>query len=137
MSGDARSFAKRQVGLRDAQILARHADPRTTAPLELPDFATDAFAGGMAITFGAAELQRLASKTKPLDLQPAGMDDLAYFMNRSPEYGASIERIYFSIAPVAIHGILDTIRTNLVTLVAEIRSTGVGSNGVPSPAVAD
>lgn len=105
--------------------------------LELPDFATDAFTGGVAITFGAAELQRLASKTESVDLQPAGMDDLAYFMNRSPEYGASIERIYFSVAPVAIHGLLDTIRTTLVSLVAEIRSAGVDSSGVPSPEIAD
>jgi hypothetical protein len=105
--------------------------------LELPDFATDAFTAGMAITFGAAELQRLASKTEPVHLQPAGMDDLVYFMNHSSEYAASIERIYFSVAPVAILGILDTIRTNLVALVAEIRSAGVGPNGIPSPTVAD
>lgn len=51
-----------------------------------PDFARDAFTGGMAVTVGTAELQRLASKiSKPIDMQPAGMDDVAYFMNRSPE----------------------------------------------------
>lgn len=105
--------------------------------MELPDFARDAFTGGMAVTVGTAELQRLASRSKPVDMQPAGMDDVAYFMNRSPEYGASIERIYFSVAPVVFHGMLDTIRTNLVALVAEIRSEGVRPNGVPSSAVAD
>ena len=105
--------------------------------LELPDFAVNLFSKGLAINFGAGELQRLASKSKAVDLQPAGMDDLAYFMNNGPEYSASIMRVYFSVAPLAFDGILDTIRTNLVALVAEIRSAGVDASGVPSPAVAD
>lgn len=104
---------------------------------ELPNFARDAYSEGVAVTFGAAELQRLASESTPVELQPAGTDHLMYFMNRSSDYNASIERIYFSVAPVAFHGILDTIRTNLVSLVAEIRSAGVLENGVPTPAVAD
>lgn len=104
---------------------------------ELPDFARDAYSEGVAVTFGTAELQRLASQSTPIELQAPGMDDLAYFMNRSSDYNVSIERMYFSVAPVAIHGILDTIRTNLVSLVAEIRSAGVLTNGVPTSDVAD
>lgn len=120
-------------GIRDNWQFTR----KQISTLELPDFATNAFTGGMAITFGVGELQRIASRSEPVDLQPAGMDDLAYFMNHSPEYAASIQRVYFSVAPVAVHGILDTIRTNLVSLVAEMRSAGVDSSGIPSTAVAD
>ena len=105
--------------------------------MELPEFATDSFAKGLAMTFGVAELERIAAGDESIDLQPAGMDDLTYFMNRSGEYGASIERVYFSVAPVAVHGILDTIRTNLVAMVGEIRAAGVDSTGIPAPAAAD
>ncbi len=105
--------------------------------LELPDFAVDAFSKGLAVNFGVGELQRLASKSQAVDLQPAGMDDLAYFMNTSPEYSASIMRVYFSVSPLAFDGILDTVRTNLVALVAEIRSVGVDASGTPSQAAAD
>jgi hypothetical protein len=104
---------------------------------ELPDVAQQAFGDDFPITFGVAELERLATAHEAIDLQPPGMADLAYIMNRSPEYNVQIERLYYSVAPVAFHGVVDAIRTKLVALIAEIRAAGVPDNGVPSAAIAN
>lgn len=105
---------------------------------ELPDVARERWSSGLEITSGVGELTRVAGKKEATGLQMPGMDDLVYIMNRSPEYQTwSISRLYYSVSPVVFHGILDTIRTNLVALVAEMRVGGVQRNGLPTAAAAD
>ena len=65
------------------------------------------------------------------------MADLVYYMNHGGDYNVSFERIYFSVSPTAVHGILDKVRTNLVGMVAEMRAVGVGNDDIPSTAAAD
>ena len=103
----------------------------------LPDFAEDAYRDGVRMPMGVAELERLANRSDPIDLQAPGMVDLVHYMNRVEDYNVSFERIYFSVHPTAIHGILDTIRTNLAAMVAELRAVGVGDDDIPTALAAD
>jgi hypothetical protein len=86
---------------------------------------------------GVGELERLARHSNPIDLQAPGMVDLVYYMNNAGSYNVTFERIYFSVHPTAIHGILDTIRTNLASMVAELRAVGVGDADIPTSLAAD
>lgn len=104
---------------------------------DLPDFAEDAYRGGVKLPMGVAELEKLASRTDPIDLQAPGMVDLVHYMNRVEDYNVTFERIYFSVHPTAIHGILDTVRTNLAAMVAELRAVGVGDDDIPTALAAD
>lgn len=104
---------------------------------DLPDFAQESMREGLMLTLGIAELERLAQKSEAVDLQPAGADDLVYFMNHDAGYNIQIERLYYSASPTAIHGIVDAIRTNLVALAAELRAAGVSGDGLPTAADAD
>ncbi len=110
---------------------------RQISVFDLPDFAQETMREGLTIPFGIAELERLAKKQKPIDLQPSGADDLVYYMNRSGNYAVQVERIYYSADPTSIHGIVDQIRTNLVALAAELRASGVAGDGIPTAAAAD
>lgn len=105
--------------------------------LDLPDGVQDVFDGGLPITFGVAELQKAALRTKVLDLAMPRTEDLVHIMNRSGRYTFTIHRIYFSVSPLVMVGVLDAIRTNLVALVAEIRAAGIDDQGNPSPGSAD
>jgi hypothetical protein len=104
---------------------------------DLPDFAEDAYRDGIKMPMGVGELESLARHSKPIDLQAPGMVDLVYYMNNAGNYNVSFERIYFSVHPSAIHGILDTIRTNLASMVAELRAVGVGDDDIPTSLAAD
>jgi hypothetical protein len=104
---------------------------------DLPEFAEEAYRDGVKMPMGVAELEKLASHTDPIDLQAPGMVDLVHYMNRIEQYNVSFERIYFSVHPTAVHGILDTIRTNLAAMVAELRAVGVGDDDIPTPLAAD
>jgi hypothetical protein len=153
-SAELRDWARRELdGYRGAEVPSYR---RLEAPLlldglqghwqlrrkqisvyDLPDFAQEAMREGLTIPFGIAELERLARKSDPIDLQPAGADDLVYFMNHSAGYNVQVERLYYSASPTSIHGIVDQIRTNLVALAAELRASAVASDGVPTAAAAD
>jgi len=104
---------------------------------DLPDFAEPAYRDGIKMPMGVGELEKLAKRTESIDLQAPGMVDLVYYMNNAEDYNVSFERIYFSVHPTAIDGILDTIRTNLASMVAELRAVGVGDNDIPTSLAAD
>jgi hypothetical protein len=63
------------------------------------------------------------------------MPDLVLYMNSRADYGTAFHSMYWKVSPTSIHGILDTIRTSLVALVAEMGAAG--TEEVPSPEVAD
>jgi hypothetical protein len=105
------------------------------APFDLPDFAREHFSDGLILTMGVAELEALSANGEVANLQVPGMGDLTSLMNRSGKYAVHFERLYYSLSPVTVAGVLSSIRTKLVALVAEIRATGgVGSSGTPTAA---
>lgn len=93
-------------------------------PFDLPDFTQEYFRGGLRLTMGVAELELLVAKGESATLQTAPMQDLASIMNRTGNYSVTLERVYYSLSPVTVAGVLSSIRTNLVALVSEIRGTG-------------
>ncbi|GAA1069574.1 hypothetical protein GCM10009641_88070 [Mycobacterium cookii] len=105
--------------------------------MDLPDFARDDLANGLVIDFGVAQLEKHAKQSESARLQPSGLDLLAHFMNRSPEYSARFERIYYDVSPHVFDSIVDSVRTTLLSMVAELRGAGVRDGDVPSKEVAD
>ena len=56
-------------------------------------------------------------------LSPSRGADIAAIMNQeSDRPDQYVERIYWTVSPAAVRGVLDHIRTALVKLVAELRS---------------
>lgn len=105
--------------------------------MDLPEFARDELAGGLVIDFGVAQLEKHAKQSESARLQPSGLDLLAHLMNRSPEYSARFERIYYDVSPHVFDSIVDSVRTTLLSMVAELRGAGVRDGDVPSKEVAD
>lgn len=104
---------------------------------QLPDFARDQFDGTVHVTFGVAELQRLASGDDEVRLQTPGMPELVALMNHEADYGTAYHAMFYVVEKAHLLGILDTIRTNLVALVAEMRAAGVEADEVPPSPVAE
>jgi hypothetical protein len=102
---------------------------------QLPDFARDAITEDVPIPYGVAELEKLAASKHALQLQHPHMQDVVLYMNSQADFGTSIHSMYWRLSPTRFHGILDTIRTNLVALMAEMRASG--ATEFPSPEVAD
>lgn len=105
--------------------------------MDLPEFARSELTGGLVIDFGVAQLEKHAKQSESARLQPSGLDLLAHFMNRSPEYSARIERIYYDVSPHVFDSIVDAVRTTLLSMVAELRGAGVRDGDVPSKEIAD
>jgi hypothetical protein len=98
------------------------------------------------VTFGngVGELEAMlkqARKDGGARLQIRGGAELAKMMNyRAQQQGIdyqTIERVYHSVSEPNLAGVVDGIRTTLVTLVAEMRAGMVDSAETPTAAVAD
>ena len=102
---------------------------------DLPDFARDHITNEVPLARGVGELEALLRNADRdgetfVRLQPPGAADLVTFMNR--QQGGGIERIYWSVSTAQIAGTLDLIRTTLVRLASEMRSTRPAGATVPS-----
>lgn len=104
--------------------------------LQLPDFARAVITEQAPLRFGVAELERMADRSDALKFQHPGMPDLVHLMNGTSDYGTAIHAMYWKVEPVTIGGVLDTIRTTLVSLVAEMRAAGVHGDEIPPTEVA-
>lgn len=119
----------------DGADLAKMVSGQQLSQWEIPEFARETITDEAPIPYGVAELEKLAAKTGTLRLQHPQMPDLIAYMNSQAPFGTSYQSMYWAVAPTSIHGILDTIRTNLVALVAEMRAVGV--DDVPSAEAAN
>ena len=71
-------------------------------------------------------------------MMPRGANDLVRLMNSENELPFQhINALYWSIAPSALHGVLDYIRTALAQLVAELRASMDQKEEIPSTEAAD
>ena len=110
----------------DGQNLAYRVAGQQISGWQLPEFARDTFKQEASVPFGVAELEKIVADGRDaLQLQDTRMPDLVEYMNSQADYGTAIHSMYWRVAPVSIHGVLDTIRTKLVSLVAEMRAIGV------------
>jgi hypothetical protein len=108
----------------DGSDLAKIVRGQQISRFQLPEFAQDTINDEAPVPYGIAELEKLAASAEALQLQHPGMPDVVHYMNSQADYGTAIHSMYWRVSPTSIHGILDTIRTNLVALVAEMRAAG-------------
>jgi AbiTii len=95
------------------------------SPMDIPDFAQHVVNNDLDLRMGIGEIERLAPGEALGDvvrLQPPHAQDLVKFMNAQGNWSGTIERIYWSLAPVAFQGVVEQVRTTLAILVAEIRA---------------
>lgn len=121
----------------DGMNLRWHVTGQQISRHQLPEFARDAYLDTVDLPFGIAEIERSASAHSSIHLQASGMAEVVTYMNMQADYGSAVHSLYYSVEPTAFYGVLDTVRTNLVALVAEMRAAGVSGDDVPSAIVAE
>jgi len=110
----------------DGQNLRWQVTGQQISTWDLPDFARDTIKQEAPLPYGIAELEQLAARTSTIQMQAPGMPDLVKLMNmQQGDYGTSIHSMYWKVDPTSVHGVLATVRTMLVSLVAEMRAVGV------------
>lgn len=94
---------------------------------ELPDFARDTIGNLVPIVMPIGEVEAMVgerSSGKHVHLQPAGASDLVLYMNGEADNPfQQITSMYWSVAPSALHGIVDNVRTTLTELAGELIRT--------------
>jgi hypothetical protein len=86
----------------------------------------------LELRYGAGELEEFC-KEGEVRLQPLGASDLARLMNlESDQPHTRIVSLYWAVAPAALRGVLDQIRTALTQLVAELRANMAGDEQIPT-----
>jgi hypothetical protein len=112
---------------------------------DLPDEVRDYVKERVTLAHGVGELESMLKHAREEDgaarLQIPGGAELAKMMNYRNAQGGldfqTIERVYWSMGEPTLQGVLDAIRTTLVSLVAEMRAGMPESAETPSAAVAD
>ena len=107
------------------------------APSDIPDFAREEISGELGLRMGVAAVEQMARKPEGSQLQHPGMADLVKYMNATSEGSGTIHRMYWSLQPTAALTVVDSIRTSLVSLVAELRAAGVTGADTVNAAVAE
>lgn len=109
-----------------------HVTGQQIAASSIPEYARDHISETLELREGVGNLEALAKRSE-IKLQPPAASDLVRLMNN--ERGGRFQHIislYWSVAPAALEGVLDQIRTSLTQLVAELRATMAGHEDVPS-----
>jgi len=119
----------------DGADLAKMVTGQQISGYELPEFARATIVPEAPLPYGVAELEQMAMSKKSLQLQHPVMPDLVHYMNSEAYYGTAIHSMYWRISPTSVYGVLDTIRTMLVSLVAEMRAGGGNDADIPSATV--
>lgn len=115
--------------------MAYEARGQTISPSQLPDFARDKVKEQVTMYQGVGELEAMHATSLGdghLRLSFQNASGLAAYMTSENEDGMVVRRLYHSVSPNALAGVLDTIRTTLTELVAEMRDGATDAEGVPS-----
>ena len=102
-----------------------HVTGQTISPLELPEFARDVINNDLNLRMGIGQIEQLARQCPPDDVvqvQPPGAQDLAVLMNHQKNLNGHLERLYWGVAPVALNGVVEQVRTTLTVMIAEINA---------------
>lgn len=111
----------------------------TISALHLPDFTRGKITEDIGIYFGVGQLENMVSRTphgQPVRLSLHGAAELRTLMSATEKYrsrGIVIDDLYWAVSPVALHDIVDQIRTRLTQFVAELRSTMPSGVDRPTP----
>jgi AbiTii len=96
---------------------------QTISPLELPDIAHETVTNQVNLYMGIGEIEQFVRQCPPgevIKLSPPGAQELVVIMNQEMDINGHVQRLYWSISPVPLSGVVDQVRTALVNLVAEI-----------------
>jgi len=86
---------------------------------------------------GIAQLELMAKSGSEVKLQHPAMQDLVSYMHsQQPMGGGTITTMYWVVGGASVLGAVDAARTNLVAMVAEMRTAGVGAGTIPTAEVA-
>jgi hypothetical protein len=106
----------------------------------LPDFVQENVRESVELREGVGAIEALAKNGESngdvvkMSLPMGG--DIARLMS-ADRHGQTIMSVYWAVAPVALRGVLDQIRTALTLLVAELRASVPSGHDLPSAAAAD
>lgn len=109
---------------------------QTLAPFDLPDFARDDITNALELRMPIAQVEHLQRTVEAGDvvrLSPPGADDLVRYMNGTGRWTGHIERLYWAVSPVVLVGVMDGVRTALVSLTAQMKAVTPPTASVPSP----
>ena len=87
-------------------------------------------------TGAAADDARGVQSGKMVTLQLPSLADLVNLMNLEGHWNVNIQRLYGSVSPTALQGVIDRVRTALIVLVAEMSTTMPEGAEIPSAEVA-
>jgi hypothetical protein len=121
----------------DAMVPGGQITGQGVAPSSLPKVVRERIKEKVELLEGIGQIEDLAKRSEIKIGLPAGAD-LVRLMNH--EIGSPhqrIDRIYWSVSPVAVRGVVDHVRNALVKLVAEIRASTPSGQDLPSGAAAD
>lgn len=109
----------------DAGTMQGFIKNQSLSPWELPEVARDKITNDLPLAMGIAEIERPVRNCKPGDvvkLGPPGSQEVVVLMNASGQWRGHIERIYWSVSPVVLEGVVEQVRTALTVLVSEINA---------------
>lgn len=125
----------------DAMTAGAQITGQQIGPHALPEPANKFIREEVELRFGVGEVEALVASRpagESIKLQPAGSTQIVALMNHEiNEPFQQITALYWSVAPAAIRGVLDRIRTSLTVLVAEIRAATPGDPQTPPTEAAD
>lgn len=88
----------------------------------------------LPIRVGVGELEAWVQNGKPILIALPGADVIGDYFDRSSDNPfQKIHRIYWSVSPAVIIGILDQVKTALAELIGELIAGTPGSRDVPTP----
>lgn len=106
----------------------------------LPDFAQEWISDRVEFRQGVGEIEALIKQGEQVGFLRLGIPmgaEIARLMNADPQQHSTIDRIYWSVTPAAVRGVVDQVRTSLTQLVAELRATMPRGEEVPSTEAAN
>ena len=100
----------------------------------LPDFVRELMPEALPIRVGVGELEAWVQNGKPILISLPRADHIGDFFDRSSGNPfQKIHRIYWSVSPAVIIGILDQVKTALAELIGELIAGTSDSQDVPTP----
>lgn len=113
---------------------------QTMSPLHLPEYARDVITEEVLLVQSAPQLIELehdARSEGAVRISPPGAAQLIALMNHeSGDQYRQIERIYWTVTRSVLQGVIENIRSRLVTLVAEMKAGLAPGEKLPSAEVA-
>ena len=116
--------------------MVRH---ETIGSMDIPDFARDDISEQVPLRMGVREIRSMIeqhSEDQVVKLQPPGAADLVTYINGTRQMNGRIVAMYWSVSTIALDGVLDQVRTRLAELIAELRSSTLAGETLPTPAQA-